>query len=186
MPGHLVLKGNKISLYTLTKEDIKIIWEYFGDFELRRFMNLRFRPIYYEKEEEWYNNIVKSDKDFVFEIVENSSKNFAGLIGLHRIDWYSRYGEIGYWLWKEYWNKGYATEAVKLMLKFAFEYLNLNKVWARVMELNKASQRVLEKNGFKLVGRFRKHEYIPEIGYVNVLLYDILKEEYLNKNPSNK
>ena len=47
------------------------------------------------------------------------------------------------------------------------------------MEPNNASQRVLEKNGFKSVGKFREHEFASEIGYVAVLIYDILREEYL-------
>ena len=72
------------------------------------------------------------------------------------------------------------TEAVRLALKYAFEYLNLNKLYARVMEPNKASQRVLEKNGFKLVGKLRKHEFVSEKGYVDVLIFDILKEEFAN------
>ena len=179
MPGHLVLKGDKVSLWTITKEDLKKIWEYFGDFGLRKFIHMRWEPIYYENEEKWYEELINNiKKDVVFEIVENPSKKIVGLIGIHKINWHSRYGEIGYWIWKEFWNKGYATEAVRLMLKYAFEYLNLNKIWARVMEPNKASQRVLEKNGFRLVGRLRKHEYVPEMGYVDVLLYDVLREEY--------
>jgi len=179
MPGHLVLKGEKISLYTITKEDLKKIWEYFGDFELRKFLKIRWQPIYYEDEEKWYEDLIKNkEKNIELCIVENSSKELIGLIGLYKIDFYSRYAELGYWIWKDYWNKGYATEAVKLMLKYAFEYLNLNKVWARVFETNKASQRVLEKKGFKLVGRLRKHVYTPEIGFVDMLYYDLLKEEW--------
>jgi len=179
MPGHLVLKGEKVSLYTLTKEDVKTIWEYFGDFELRKYMNLRWQPIYYENEEKWYDKLRENtDKDIVFGIVENSTNSLVGLIGIHNIDWYSKYAELGYWLWKEYWGKGYTTEAVKLILKYSFEHLNLNKVWAGVFEPNKASQRVLEKNGFKLVGKLRKQEYVPGVGHVDVLLYDILREEF--------
>jgi len=182
MPGHLVLKGEKVSLWTITKEDLRKIWKYFGDFELRRFLHMRWQPVYYENEEKWYEKLREEINDkIVFEVVENSSNEMVGLIGLHDIDWYSRNAEIGYWIWKEYWGKGYATEAVKLVLKYAFEYLNLNKVSGRVCEPNKASQRVLEKNGFKLVGKLRKQEYIPEMGLVDVLIYDILREEYIAK-----
>ncbi len=94
-------------------------------------------------------------KEVVFEIVENSSNEMIGLIGLHKIDWYSRFAEIRYWIWKEYWGKGYATEAVKLILKYAFEILNLEEAFARVDEINIPSRKVLEKNSFKLVGRLR-------------------------------
>ena len=68
------------------------------------------------------------------------------------------------------------------MLKYAFEWLNLNKVYAVIYEPNKASQKVLEKNGFKFVGRLRKQRYIPTVGYVDELYYDLLKDEWKNTN----
>lgn len=70
---------------------------------------------------------------------------------------------------KEYWRKGYATEAVRLVLEYCFKWLNLRKVYARVYEYNIASQRVLEKDGFKLVGRLKN---IPEEGFADVLFYE--------------
>ena len=103
MPGHLVLKGEKVSLWTITKEDLRKIWKYFGDFELRRFLHMRWQPVYYENEEKWYEKLREEINDkIVFEVVENSSNEMVGLIGLHDIDWYSRNAEIGYWIWKEY------------------------------------------------------------------------------------
>lgn len=41
MLGHFVLKGEKVSLWTITKDDLEVIWKYFGDFELRKHMHLR-------------------------------------------------------------------------------------------------------------------------------------------------
>jgi ribosomal-protein-alanine N-acetyltransferase len=63
--------------------------------------------------------------------------------GEHRIN-----AEIGYWIGEPYWGKGYATEAVKLLVDFAFEELGLLRVYAYVYGYNVASMRVLEKAGF--------------------------------------
>ncbi len=76
----------------------------------------------------------------------------AGCIGLELQDDISRISaELGYWIGEPYWGKGIATEAVQYMLKYTFEtFPELIRIYARVFEYNKASMKVLEKNGFHL------------------------------------
>ena len=62
--------------------------------------------------------------------------------------------QIGYWIGKEYWNKGYTTKAVKLFLKKVKKKFKLKKITASFSKKNLASKRVLEKSGFKKKGRF--------------------------------
>ncbi|WP_460485709.1 GNAT family N-acetyltransferase [Capnocytophaga sp. HP1101] len=57
--------------------------------------------------------------------------------------------EIGYWLGEDFWGKGYTTEASLRLIEYAFEKLHLTKLWAGVFKENIASQRVVEKCGFK-------------------------------------
>ena len=78
-----------------------------------------------------------------------------GGIGLENIEGHK--AEIGYWLGKKYWGKGIMTEAVKLITNFAFKRLKLKRVYGTIFSPNKASARVLEKNGYKLEGILRKH-----------------------------
>lgn len=59
--------------------------------------------------------------------------------------------ELGYWIGEPYWGRGIATDAVRQMLEYAFTaFPQLIRIYARVFEYNKASMRVLEKNGFHL------------------------------------
>ncbi|HEK4844536.1 TPA: GNAT family N-acetyltransferase, partial [Clostridioides difficile] len=58
--------------------------------------------------------------------------------------------ELGYWLARNYWGKGIATNAVKEICKIAFEKYNLNKIHANVYSYNRESSKVLEKCGFKI------------------------------------
>ena len=69
------------------------------------------------------------------------------------------------------------TEAVKLVLKFAFKKLKLHKVYANVFEQNIASRRVLENCGFKLEGVRREHRFKYR-KWQNVLEFGILVSEY--------
>ena len=81
----------------------------------------------------------------------------AGGIGLIlNGDVYIKSAEIGYWVGEQYWGKGIATEAVRQMTEYAFYYFDLVRLYAEVFETNKASMRVLEKNGYYLEGVRRK------------------------------
>ena len=82
----------------------------------------------------------------------------VGNVGIGPIDWNHRHGEIGYIIGrKEYWNKGVATAAVGAVSDFALEELGLGKVFARCIDGNAASLKVLEKAGFAIEGRLCRH-----------------------------
>ena len=81
----------------------------------------------------------------------------AGGIGLIlNGDVYVRSAEIGYWIGEPYWGQGIATEALRQMVHHTFTYSDIVRLYAEVFENNKASMRVLEKNGFYLEGVRRK------------------------------
>lgn len=82
----------------------------------------------------------------------------AGGIGLVPLaDIHSGTAELGYWLGEPYWGQGIATRAVALLLSYAFDELLFIRVHAQVFAENRASMRVLEKNGFVKEGVLRKH-----------------------------
>ncbi|WP_029284703.1 GNAT family N-acetyltransferase [Pedobacter sp. R20-19] len=84
--------------------------------------------------------------------------------------------EIGYWIGEEYWGKDYATEAVKLLVKFAFEKRDIFRVYAYIYDFNKASMRVLEKSGFRKEAILHS-SVIKEGKLTDEHLYSILKQQ---------
>ena len=78
--------------------------------------------------------------------------------------------ETGYWIGEPYWGKGFATEALNKVLDFAFDELQIVRVQAFVFEGNTASERVLEKCGFKQEG-FLLKSYIKDNKYINSKLF---------------
>jgi RimJ/RimL family protein N-acetyltransferase len=79
-----------------------------------------------------------------------SDEIFVGCCSLTpQQDVYRISAEIGYWIGEPHWGKGYATEAIKLLVDYAFHELNLLRVYAYVFEYNTASMQVLEKVGFE-------------------------------------
>ncbi|MCC8189284.1 MAG: GNAT family N-acetyltransferase [Planctomycetes bacterium] len=82
----------------------------------------------------------------------------AGGIGVRPLaDVHSGTGELGYWLGEPYWGQGIASQAVALLCRHAFDELVLIRLQALVFSGNTASQRVLEKNGFRREGVLRRH-----------------------------
>lgn len=67
------------------------------------------------------------------------------------------HGELGYWIGKPYWNSGYCTEAAAAVLQFAFDTLDLERVFAKYMSRNPASGRVMAKLGMTQEGILRHH-----------------------------
>lgn len=82
--------------------------------------------------------------------------------------------ESGYWLAEYHWNNGYITEAVKAVIAFGFEQLNLKRIFATHFVDNNASGRVLEKAGMKKEGVLIAHTNKNEL-YQNHILYAIIK-----------
>ena len=103
-------------------------------------------------------------------------KHLAGTITL-RIDRSNNIGELGYWIGREYWGKGIATEAVRQMIRFGFVELSLHKVHASVLSKNPGSQRVLEKAGLSREGVRKEHRLLHGV-HEDTILYGLLKSEY--------
>ncbi|MEJ2368093.1 MAG: GNAT family protein [Acidobacteriota bacterium] len=86
-------------------------------------------------------------------------------------------GEMGFWVGKRYWNRGYCTEAAGLVMDYAFSVLRLNKVFAQHFTRNPASGKVLQKLGMSHEGRLRQHVRKDD-HYEDLEVYGILKREW--------
>ncbi len=175
----LILKGEKIILRPVELSDIEQLLN-INDPEVRQNLLLVF-PLNRIREEEWVRSLYSNQKDVVFAVVPTNVEKLVGTTGLHQIDWVNRAAEFGIAITdKKYWNTGLGTEATKLTLKYAFEYLNLNRVSLRVYEYNKRAIHVYEKCGFVHEGRLRKARYLNG-QYHDVLVMSILSDEYFQR-----
>lgn len=133
--------------------------------------------------EDWIRNHPESfanQESVVFAITIKSEPGpsaLVGAIGLTLAMPHAR-GELGYWIGKPYWRRGYCTEAAGAVLDFGFETLGLQRIFARYMTTNPPSGRVMEKIGMQYEGCFRQH--INKWGqYVDINFYGILRGAYL-------
>ena len=119
----------------------------------------------------------ENETDFVFAIRNKENGLIMGLIGIHHWDKANQKAEIGYWLGKEFWNKGYVTEVMAEVLAFGFKVLNLNKMFANFFPHNPASGRVMEKSGMKQEAVL-KQEIYKNGKFLDFVRYSILKEDF--------
>jgi ribosomal-protein-alanine N-acetyltransferase len=95
----------------------------------------------------------------------------SGGIGLHpQEDVHRKNAELGYWLAEPYWGKGIVPRAITQIVEYGFKTFDIQRIFARPYGTNLASQRVLEKCGFKLEARlektlFKNEEYKDEVIY---------------------
>lgn len=170
-----MLKSDLLKLRPLEVSDSRVLVEYLNNEEIKEYVSLFF-PVNNFLEEEWIRRNAISHNNLTFGI-EIEGK-LIGTAGFKNIDWITRSTEYGIAIYdSSYWNKGIGTEATKLMLKYGFEYLNLNRIWLRVFENNPRAIRVYEKCGFIQEGRERQGRYYKG-HYWDVIHMSILSEEY--------
>lgn len=121
----------------------------------------------------------KAGRSAVFTIEQKTERWFCGLIEVRDIDREHSQGELSFWLDVEAWGQGYMSEVVQAVVRYAFESLGLNRLFAYHMLRNPASERVLEKNGFKHEGVLRQR--VRKWGqFEDVAIRAILQQEWRN------
>jgi ribosomal-protein-alanine N-acetyltransferase len=104
-------------------------------------------PYTMENAVEWVDMMLNQDPLLVFVI--DIAGELAGVVGITmRADVYRKAPLIGYWLGEAYWGRGIMTQAVRLVVGYAFANLGITRLQAGIFSTNPASMRVLEKAGF--------------------------------------
>ena len=176
------LRGKRIYLRPMRKRDInKKYLSWLNDAEVTKYMETRFRKPSFKDLENFYKRLKNSKNNAMFTIVTRLKDEHIGNIKLGNIDGNHRYADLGIMIGeKKYRGKGYGQEACRLLLKYAFEVLNLNKVILGVYANHKQAIRGYQKVGFKVEGRIKKLLNF-EGKYADEIVMGILKQEFLSE-----
>lgn len=170
--------GSSIYLRGLEKEDLVRLAEWINDSEVTHYLFMGATPARLELLEENWEKEIRNPNEVVFGIVDKKTDKLIGWGGLHTINWISRAAEYRVFLGdKRYWNKGVGTQAGKLIIKYAFEKLNLNKVWLGVNAAHKGAVGCYEKMGLTKEGVLRQ-EIFRNNQYYDAVRMSILRKEY--------
>ena len=111
-------------------------------------------------------------------------KGIVGVIAFNAIDHFHRTSTIGYWLSRTHTGHGYMTGAVRALIQFGFEHLNLNRIEIRMAPENLASRAVCNRLPFRHEGILREAEWLGD-RFVDLEIYSLLKSEWLQLAPKS-
>lgn len=173
------LETERLILRRLSLEDSEQVEELAGDFDVAKTTLTIPHPYPKGSAEEFISSINKAQEDGKIVIYAMTKKDDTSLIGIINLSIQKSYdrAELGYWVGKPFWGKGYGTEAAKALIQYGFEELNLNKIFAASFTKNPGSWRIMEKVGLKHEGVLRQHVKKWD-EYIDLTYYGLLREEY--------
>lgn len=122
---------------------------------------------------------IDSNEGINWAVTEKNNDQLIGLIGHYRIKPEHYRSEIGYMFLPQHHGKGYATESIKRILKYAFEEMNVHSVEAVIDPKNNASEQVLKKIGFNKEAHFIENEFYNG-KFIDSVVYSLLKRNFKN------
>lgn len=173
------INGNRIYLREVRLSDVnERYYQWMNDPEVIKYMESRFYPNSVEEISEFVRSKTR-DKDNAFmAIMLKEDDRHIGNIKLGPINTIHRYADVALIIGeKDCWGKGYATEAICLIVDYAFNRLNLHKLTAGCYEANQGSAKCFQKAGFTIEG-CRRNQYFCDGIFVDAILLGMLRKEY--------
>jgi len=169
------LNGQRIDFEPVTMKIVEALHEYASNEDVSKFIGWPLMHVISDSEA-YVKKLIENEKNKTHQyasVVLKENNQHIGTMMLFNFNDEAKHAEIGFVIHQDYWNKGYTTEAVNLILDYVKEHTDLHKVCARVVSANKGSSKVLFNSGFLLEGQLRDQFYINEM-YYDCLHYGLI------------
>lgn len=155
-----MLNNDKITLRAFELEDAEIVRKWRFDFDNYDYF-YEFTPTSQYSNEIWVQNTLKKQSEINFVVEDNKSKNSIGIISLINIDYRNQKCEMGRVLIgdKKFRGKGIGLDIGTLLVNYAFNHLNMRKIYCEVFADNTAALSLYKKLGFVEEGLLKEHIY---------------------------
>jgi RimJ/RimL family protein N-acetyltransferase len=169
------LTGERIYLREVRLEDVNdTYYRWMNDPEVTEFLESRFYPNSIERLQEYVKEQSGDLNNVFLAVCLKENRKHIGNVKLGPINWIHRFAEIGIVIGeKDYWGHGYASEAIGILVRYAFDVLDLHKLTAGCYQAQHGSVKVFQKNGFEIEGVRKKH-YFHKGTYVDAVLLGLL------------
>lgn len=174
-----IIETERLILRGPEPKDLESVYEIHSDPEVMRYYGVLpyDSTAKAQKHLDWLASLHRDGKGLRPVITLKGEDIYIGDVGYYDYEKKHNRAEIGYILGKEYWGTEIMTEALAAILRYGFKEMNLNRVQALVDPRNKASRRVLEKQGFSFEGIFSEYEF--EYGeYIDLEMHSLLAKEF--------
>lgn len=171
-----MISNKFIQLRAIEKSDLPIIQRWRNDEAIQPFVR-EYRELTMTHIDNWYESTVLNS-DFDFFLVQDSNKKAIGISGLTYIDWINKHADLHLGIYELQWGDfKTGSQIIEVMLKYAFEKLGLNKVYAEIYENDINKIDLFLKNGFVKDADLREH-YFHEGNYISSFIFSFLKSSY--------
>lgn len=172
------LYSERLHLRKMTTADSASLFKIWSDPEVTKYMNISNFTNQNQATDmiNYLDTLARDNKAIRFTIVELKTNEIIGSCGYNSLDYENAKAEIGYDIAKKYWGKGYAPEAISSLIRYAFNFLNFNRVEAKVEPENVNSIKVLQKLRFTYEGTLRQCEKSKE-KFIDLQIYSKLKTD---------
>jgi RimJ/RimL family protein N-acetyltransferase len=174
-----MIEGKLVNLRAREMTDLERMTRWVNDREVARFQMVRY-PWSSAAEEAYIKEQTSKPIPYgnVSLAIDTKDGVHIGSCGLHAASAENRVAELGIMVGeKEFWSKGYGTDAVATLVRFGFEEMNLNRIELHVYAFNERAQKSYRKCGFVEEGRMRDAHY-AEGAYSDVVVMGLLREEW--------
>jgi len=170
-----MIQGERVILRAIERQDLPNYVHWFNDPEVLAFFG-RYQPMSLAEEEKWYEAML-SDSSVRNLAVEFEGRHVGGC-GFGRIDGRNASAEVGLFIGlPELWDQGLGYDALRALLRFGFEQMNLHRIYLRVFAGNERAVHLYEKLGFQREGCWRDAEF-RHGRYHDMLWMSVLREEW--------
>jgi len=169
------LEGSLVRLRAVEEADLPALHQMFNDPEVLYYLQVVTFPEAFAGTRAWWESS-RRDRSVVNFVIETLPGELAGACGLSGISDRTRHVTLGIWLGPPFWDRGFGTDAVRTVCRFAFREMNLRRVELHVFETNPRGQRAYEKAGFRDEGRLRSGHFVDGRP-VDVIVMALLAEE---------
>ncbi len=178
------LVGDNIYLSPRNVEDYEKFTEWMNDFETTDYIGSSGQVMSLLGEKKYLEEHIGDVASFA--IVSLEDDKLLGSIAIEDINNTRRCGTLGIFIGdREARNKGYGSEAIKLLLDYSFNYLNLHSIKLNVFDFNKRAIACYKKCGFRECGRLRENYFLNGKYYDNIIM-DVLSNEFTKSYIRNK
>lgn len=173
-----MILGKKVRLRAFREDDLKNVVAWINNPVVTRYLT-HMRPWSIVEERAWLDRAMRNDDPTaVTFVIETSDGEYSGSVGLMHIDVRNRHAEVGIVIARpEDWGRGLGTEAMVLILRHAFEEMNLHRVMLRVFTFNERAIKSYVKIGFVEEGRLRQNMFRHGAWHDTVIM-GILADEF--------
>ena len=175
-----MLEGKYVKLRQIEESDLPKLCDWRNSPCIRVYTR-EYRPLNMLNQKRWFESLLTDQSNIMFVVEKKDNNEIIGCCGLTYINWKEGHGEVSIYIGEENWQKkGYATDALQVLLKYGFGELRLHRIYAIIFEYNESSIKFFEKNEFKFEGRQRESRFWDSKFY-DELIYGILDREFLGE-----